>query len=146
MKTQEIKDIQALINIFFPFAEELLIKYGKFLPYAGATTLAGDFVSVGGPHDSKEPADSKTIITDLKLSLQLGNTKYLVVAIFYEARTIDDQTGKTDDAIAVFVEHKDGQSAYEFFYPYKLEGKENFIIDDSYGITVSNEIFLMRSG
>ncbi len=43
MKTQEQEDIQALMQIFFPFAEELLVKFGEFHPYAGATTIAVEF-------------------------------------------------------------------------------------------------------
>ena len=141
METQEIKDIQALINIFFPFGEELLIKFGEFFPYAGATTINGEFVSIGNP-DPNEQADSKKRIAQLKSDLLLGSGQYLVAAIFYDVRTKDSVTGETSDAIAVFVEHKDGNSAYEFFYPYKLEGKENFIVDDSFGNSIPKEIFI----
>ena len=140
METQELKDIQALINIFFPFAEEFLIKYGEFLPYAGATTREGEFVSVGH-HDGNEHLDSNKVINNLKNALQKGNTQYLVVGVFYEVRTKDPETGETSDAIAIFVEHKDGQTAYEFFYPYTLEDKENFVVADTFGNTVSRQIF-----
>ena len=140
MQPQELKDIQALINMFFPFAEELLIKYGEFYPYAGATTVEGEFVSVGY-HKENEFQESERVITNLKNTLQQGSTAYVVVAIFYDVRTKDKETGETEDAIAVFVEHKDGQNAYEFFYPYKLEDKDNFIVDDSFGNTIPKEIF-----
>ncbi len=140
METQELKDIQALINMFFPFAEELLIKYGEFYPYAGATTVEGEFVSVGY-HKENEFQESQKVMTNLKNALQQGSTAYIAVAIFYNVRTKDNETGETEDAIAVFVEHKDGYYAYEFFYPYRLEDKENFIVDDSFGNTIPKEIF-----
>lgn len=141
MEAQEIKDIQALINMFFPFGEELLIKFGEFFPYAGATTLKGEFVSVGNTEGDQHP-DSKKVIAQLKSDLQMGSKLYLVAAIFYDVRTKDSSTGETSDAIAVYVEHKDGNTAYEFFYPYKLENKEHFIVDDSYGSAIPKEIFL----
>lgn len=142
MEPQEIKDIQALINIFFPFGEELIMKFGEFAPYAGATTIKGEFVSVG-KSDQKNYADTKKLIAQLKHDLLMGSRQYLVAAIFYEARTKDSATGETSDAIAVYVEHKDGNTAYEFFYPYKIEGKENFTVDESFGNAVPKEIFVL---
>ena len=45
-------------------SEELLIKFGEFYPYAGATTYKGEFVSVGGdPVDEFDPGEA---ITSLK--------------------------------------------------------------------------------
>lgn len=140
METQEIEDIQALINIFFPFAEELLIKFGEFYPYAGATTTEGEFVSVGF-HEQNKHLSSEKVLLNLKDTLKKGSEKYIVAAIFYEVKTKDSDTGESQDAIAVFVEHKDGQKAYEFFYPYKLEGEKNFVVGDSYGNSIPKEIF-----
>ncbi len=140
METQEIADIQAFINIFFPFAEELIIKFGEFFPYAGATTNEGEFVSVGFREENEHLSFEK-VISNLKNSLKKGNEKYIVCAVFYEVTTKDAETGKNQDNIVVFVEHKDGGSAYEFFYPYTLEGEENFVVGESYGNTLPKEIF-----
>lgn len=140
MDTKEIADIQALINIFFPFAEELIIKFGEFFPYAGATTIGGEFVSVGF-NDGKNHAASEKVIAVLKSDLKKDCEKFIVAAVFYEVKTKDLETGIRSDAIAVFVEHKDAENAYEFFYPYKLEGEDNFIVCDSYGNKVAREIF-----
>lgn len=116
------------------------MKYGEFYPYAGATTLAGEFVSVGS-HKNHELPDLKKAIDLLKHTAQMGSDQYLVVAIFYEARTKDNQTGETADAIGVFVEHKDGRTAYEFIYAYQVEDNKNFLLDDSYGNEIHKEIF-----
>ncbi len=140
MEIQEIEDIQALINIFFPFAEELIIRFGEFYPYAGATTTESEFVSVGF-HEENKHLSSEKVLLSLKHSLKNGNGKYIVAAIFYEVKTKDVETGESQDAIAVFIEHKDGQKAYEFFYPYKVEGEKNFVVGDSYGNSLAKEIF-----
>jgi hypothetical protein len=140
MEQQVIEDIQALINIFFPFAEELIVKYGEFYPYAGAITTEKEFVSVGFHEDNKHLSPEK-VIASLKNTIKPVSEKYIVVAIFYDVKTKDPDTGKTEDAIAVFVEHKDSEKAYEFFYPYTLEGETEFVVGESYGNSIPKEIF-----
>ncbi|MEJ7736060.1 MAG: hypothetical protein WKF97_01425 [Chitinophagaceae bacterium] len=140
MDTQEQEDIQALLQIFLPFAEELLVKYGEFHPYAGATTITGEFVSVGS-HKTTDHPDSRKAINQLKHTAQSGSDQYLVVAVFYEAISKDGQTGETADAIGVFVEHKESETAYEFLYAYRVDDNKTFAVDDSYGTMVPKEIF-----
>ncbi len=141
MEAQEIEDIQSIINIFFPFAEELIIKFGEFYPYAGAITTENEFVSVGF-HEENKHLSSEKVLASLKDTLKKGSQQYIVGIIFYEVKTKDAATGEIQDAIAVFVEHKSGQNAYEFFYPYKLEGEGDFVVGDSYGNSLAKEIFL----
>ncbi|MEO5999285.1 MAG: hypothetical protein ABIN89_21005 [Chitinophagaceae bacterium] len=140
METQEIEDVQALINIFFPFAEELIVKFGEFFPFAGATTTEAEFVSVGLHEENKHLAPNQ-VVSNLKSSLKQQHEKYIVTAVFYEVKSKDMDSGESEDAIAVFVEHKNGLSAYEFFYPYKVEAEDNFIVGDSYGNAIPKEIF-----
>ena len=140
MDTQEISDVQALINIFFPFAEELIVKFGEFFPFAGATTTDADFVSVGFHEDNKHQ-DANMVVSNLKSSLKKERDKFIVTTVFFEVKTRDIETGESEDAIGVFVEHRNGTSAYEFFYPYKLEAGDNFVVGESYGNAVPKEIF-----
>ena len=140
METKELKDYEVLINIFFPFAEEMLRKYGEFHPYAGAINNEGEVVSVG-QYNSDESAEPENMISNLKNSLRLKKDNFKVGIIFYDVRTTDSVTNETTDAIAVFVEHKEGESAYEFFYPYKLSGKEELNIDEGFGNKIPREIF-----
>src|SRR4051812_33996336 len=121
METQEVKDFEVLINIFFPFAEELIRKYGEFHPYAGAINNEGEVISVGH-YDGNTSSVSEDSINSLKDSLKKEKDKLKVGTVFYDVTTTDTETGETTDAIAVFVEHREGKTAYEFFYPYKLLG------------------------
>ncbi len=141
MEQHELKDIQSFINIFFPFAEELLIKYGEFHPYAGATTITGEFVSVGH-YPENQSQESSVLIDNLKAALKRGKDDFMLTGIFYDVRTKDRDTGEVTDAIAVFIEHRDSETAFEFFYPYKVENKENFCVADSYGNATSKQIFV----
>jgi hypothetical protein len=140
MQPGEIEDIQALITIFFPFAEEMIGKFGKFLPFAGATTSTGDYVSVGNMEKIKH-LETIQIVNELKRSLKEGSSRFLVVALFYEATVTNSDTGMKSDAVAVFVEHKNGSAAYEFFYPYRVDEKDQFVVNDSWGNNVEREIF-----
>ena len=140
MEAQEVKDFEVLINIFFPFAEELLRKYGEFHPFAGAINNEGEVVSVGD-HSGEEQLESQELVSRLKESLKTGREHFKAGTVFYDVRTRDSETGNTSDAIAVFVEHKEGKTAYDFFYPYKLHGKEEITMQDSFGNALEKQIF-----
>jgi hypothetical protein len=140
MEAQEVKDFEVLMNIFFPFAEELLRKYGEFHPFAGAINNDGEVVSVGD-HNGEEQLDSQELVSRLKESLKTGRENLKAGTVFYDVRTRDSKTGNTSDAIAVFVEHKEGKTAYEFFYPYQLYGKEEITMQDSFGNALEKQIF-----
>jgi hypothetical protein len=140
MEAQEVKDFEVLMNIFFPFAEELLRKFGEFHPFAGAISNEGDVISVG-EHQSDTPMESQQLVTHLKDTLKTDKDKIKAGTVFYDVRTTDHHTGSTSDAIAVFVEHKEGASAYEFFYPYELHGKEEITMHESFGNALKKEIF-----
>jgi len=140
MEEQEVKDFEVLMNIFFPFAEELLRKFGEFHPFAGAINNEGDVVSVG-EHKGDSPLESGEMVTQLKDTLKAGRDNYKAGTVFYDVRTTDTQTGITTDAIGVFVEHKEGKSAYEFFYPYQLYGNEEITMQESFGNALQKQIF-----
>lgn len=137
---RELKDMEDLIMIFFPFAEELLIKYGEFHPFAGAFTTGGEFVAVG-QHKAEDFDNPAAMIAELKLSVKQRKQDYAAAAVFYEVRTKDPETGNTAHAIAVFVEHINSESAYEFFYPFNLNGKE-FTVEESYGNSAPKAMFM----
>ena len=140
MEAEEVKDFEMLMNIFFPFAEELLRKFGEFHPFAGAINNKGEVVSVG-EYNKQPEVESETHVTHLKQTLKTGSGEYIAGTVFYDVRTTDSETGVTTDAIAVFVEHKEGKTAYEFFYPYQLHGKEEITMQESFGNALQKQIF-----
>jgi hypothetical protein len=97
-------------------------------------------VSVGD-HNGEEQLDSQELVSRLKESLKTGRENLKAGTVFYDVRTRDSKTGNTSDAIAVFVEHKEGKTAYEFFYPYQLHGKEEITMQDSFGNALEKQIF-----
>jgi hypothetical protein len=140
MEEKELKDFEVLINIFFPFAEELLRKYGEFHPFAGALNNEGQVVSVGNIEEKEAPARTNQV-EHLKNMLIAGKENLLVGTVFYDVTTRDQETGITSDAIAIYIEHKNGNAAYEFIYPYHLPGNEEISFEESYGNERAKEIF-----
>src|SRR4051812_45715431 len=132
MEAQEVKDFEVLINIFFPFAEELLRKFGEFHPFAGAINNEGEVVSVGQVDNTTEK-QSEQLVAELKNTLRTGKDQFKAGTVFYDVRTTDSQTGDITDAIGVFIEHREGKTAYEFFYPYELHGSEEMSMSESFG-------------
>ena len=114
--------------------------YGEFHPFAGAINNAGEVVSVG-EYNGEAQLESQVLVSQLKESLKTGKENYKAGTVFYDVRTKDNETGVTSDAIAVFVEHKEGKTAYEFFYPYQLHGKEEITMQDSFGNALAKQIF-----
>src|SRR5690349_4144498 len=139
MEAQEEKDFEQLINIFFPFAEELLRKFGEFHPFAGAINNEGEVVSVG-QFDNTAQQPSGQMVTQLKDALRTGKDQFKAGTVFYDVRTTDSQTGEPTDAIAVFIEHREGKTAYEFLYPYQLHGAEEISMRESFGSALQKEI------
>ena len=53
----------------------------------------------------------------------------------------NDANEEFSDAIALFVEHREGTEAYEFVHPYTLQGKEDIRLEPSFGNTLNKQIF-----
>ncbi len=140
--TNEMNDIQTLINSTFPFVEDLLKKHGEFYPVASAIE-PNDSITMVGTHDGNDKPLSQIVIDNLKTVLKQGASKgqYKTIAIFYDVKTVDPNTKEKTDAIAVFVEHKEGKTAYIFYYPYKLTANRELTISKSFGSGTDKEIF-----
>lgn len=140
--SKEKKDIQTLIEKTFPFVEDLLKKYGEFYPVASAIK-PNDSIATVGTYDGDDRPQSQTVIDNLKTGLKAGAKKgqYKTVAIFYDVKTIDPNTKQKTDAVAIFVEHKVGKTAYIFYYPYELTQEHKINFSGSFGNATDKEIF-----
>jgi hypothetical protein len=140
--SDELNELGFLIDQSFPFVEDLLKKYGEYYPFSFALNKDNTVVAVGR-HDGDENPDSQVVIKGLKEILKLETKKNKIngIEIFYDIKTTDPKTNQKTDAVAVFVEHKDGQGAYTFYYPYKLTDKKELTFGDSFGGAATREIF-----
>ena len=113
-------DVEELMNDMLPFGQEMLEKYGEFIPYGAATKTDGEIVSVAGGVGIEHPK-SQEVINVLKEAFQeaAAQKKYKATAIFYDVSTVQPSSGEKTDAIAVALDHVDNFSV-TVFLPYEL--------------------------
>lgn len=140
--SDELNELGLLIDKSFPFVEDLLKKYGEYYPFSFVLNN-DDTVQPVGRHDGDDKPDSEVVIKGLKELLKIETKKHKIkgIAIFYDVKTTDPETNQKTDAVAVFVEHRDGQQAYTFYYPYKLTDKKELTFRHSFGSSAAREIF-----
>jgi len=112
---------QQLMDSVLPFAEQMLVEYGEFIPYGGAMTSENEIVSVAGS-DGVEQPKSTDIIELLKggFKKEAASGNYKATALVYDVRIRSPETGEPSDAIAVALDHRSGYSVIVFL-PYRLE-------------------------
>ncbi|MBC7439046.1 MAG: hypothetical protein H7250_03560 [Flavobacterium sp.] len=133
-----MNEIQKILEATLPFVKTLLYDYGEFYPLAAVVNIdkkVEQILEFDG-NNIKFPK-SVSVLENLKKELNSKSENFIAVAIFYEVRLIE----KNIDAIAVFVEDKLENSAYTFYYPYKIEQNE-FKFCDSWKTLQSKEIFI----
>ncbi|MES2734524.1 MAG: hypothetical protein V4714_22440, partial [Bacteroidota bacterium] len=138
----EMLAFQRLLDQGLPFAEQLLSEYGEYYPFAFAIDPDDLIVSVGVHTGDDHPA-STTVIQDLKAALKQGalNGDYQTIALFYDVRVMDPNTQVKTDAVAVFVEHQIGTTAYDFYHPYQMTNSKKVNFFKSFGNLSAKEIF-----
>ncbi|MBB4803869.1 hypothetical protein HNP37_003949 [Flavobacterium nitrogenifigens] len=132
-----MNDIQNILNAIFPFVERLLKEYGEFYPLSCAVNLNQEIehILLEENEDDDCPA-SASVIDELKKVLYSRKDDFLAVAIFYDVELKEEETS----AIAVFVEHKEEELAYTFYFPYELINND-LILGESWKVVNEREIF-----
>lgn len=128
--SEELIDIQRLVNNTLPDIEAMLVAKRAFKPFA-SVILAND--SIADIEVAKTKADYSE--DDLKEELSIGALKgeYKVVAIFSDTHITDPETGKDTKAVAVFAEHTNDDFAYLFYYPYTRNARREVVFGNSFG-------------
>jgi hypothetical protein len=131
-------EIQNLLDRLLPFVKALLKDYGEFYPLAAATNLNREVEQVLLEEDEENDfPTSNTVIGELKKILNWQKDQFIVIAIFYEVTLKEKQT----DAIAVFVEHKEENQAFTFYYPYKIT-EDDIVFSESWKVEKEMEIYV----
>lgn len=130
-------DIQNILNITFPFVQNLLKDYGEFYPLASIVKkdkTVEQFLTYD--KDGNEFPKSISVIERIKNELRSKENAFIAIAIFYDVKLKEKNT----DAIAVYIEHKLENAAFTFYYPYEIIEKEP-IFSDSWKTIEMMEIF-----
>jgi hypothetical protein len=141
--SKELKDLQKLVTGTVSFAENLLRKKGTFPPYSSALMATDRIAMVGTFLGSDDPA-SKMAIDNIKAGLKENTKKWKhkAVAVYYPVNITDAGTNEKTDAIAVLAEHRYGNSAYIFYYPYKISATREVTFSTTFGYTAKKEFFI----
>ena len=135
-----MNDIERLLNSTIPFVEDLLKKYGEFFPVASAVKTDGSIVQVGAYDGDEKPLSDK-LITDFKTTFKAKRDDYRAVMISYDVSVINPRSEQKVDAIAVFVETKNDNEAYTFYYSYSLTSDKELEFSNSWKSLKEKEIF-----
>jgi hypothetical protein len=104
-------DLDGLLNMTLPFAQQMLSKHGEFYPFGAAMTTSGETRLLAGELGQEHPA-SDDVLSLLVEGLRQDRGSLRAVAICSDVRLPDF------DAIRVELEHRDGQ-AMAVLLPYK---------------------------
>jgi hypothetical protein len=135
-----MNDIERLLDSTFPLVENLLTKYGEFFPLASAIKTDDTIAEVGTYFEEEKPLSDK-VIAQLKKSFRAKKEDYKTIAIFYDVRVVNPNTNSKTDAVAVFVETKNEDTSYIFYYPYILKTDKQPAFSDSWKEKNNKEIF-----
>jgi|SRR5215469_711484 len=105
-------DLDGLLNVTLPFAQQMLEKSGEFYPFGAAVTANGETRLIAGdPAQGEHPASAEVLSTLLK-GFRQTRADLRAVAICSDVRLSDS------DAVRVELEHRDGH-AMAVLLPYK---------------------------
>lgn len=104
-------DLDALLNITLPFAQQMLAKRGEFYPFGATVTAGGETRLLAGDLGQEHPGTAD-VLSLLVERLRQERPGLRAVAICSDVRLSDS------DGIRVELEHRDGH-AMAVLMPYK---------------------------
>jgi len=128
-EVKKMNDIEIILENTMPFLEQQILKNNEFHPIAASININNDFSF----HASNDPElNSDETITYFKDIFSNNRNEYQTVAIFYNITTTDIETNIKNDAIAVFVESKNLDEAYNLVYKYIISDSKTIDYIGSY--------------
>jgi len=96
-------DLDGLLNMTLPFAQQMLQKWAEFYPLGVAVGTGGEAQLFGGDTGPDDRPISATVHASLLDGIRRARADYRAVAICSDVRLPDS------DAVRVELEHQDGQ-------------------------------------
>lgn len=105
-------DLDGLLDVALPFAQQMLDQHGEFFPYGVALDEAGEARMVAGDPQLGDRPASTDVLSTLVEALRTERDSFRAVALVSDVRL-----GRSD-SVRVQLEHRDGH-AISVFLPYK---------------------------
>ena len=104
-------ELDALLDPLLKFAQEMLRKQGEYYPFGGTITSEGQVSLTAADTGDERPASQEVIellASGMRAQAKAGRIR--AAAICYDSR-FTPEGGEKTDAIAVALEHRDGDAA-----------------------------------
>jgi len=105
-------DLDALLDLSLPFAQQMLDKRGEFLPYGAEVSREGETHLVAGVAERDAPPLSAEVIAVLVARFTHDRDSLRAIAVVADVRTAGS------DAVRVELEHREGH-AIVILLPYR---------------------------
>ena len=135
-----MEDIQILVDTIFPLIKKLITQYQEFYPIAIVINNYGETLQIGY-YDGNDHPTSKDLMEDLVVEMRSNQLNYRTIAIFYDVKLTEHETGNRIDAIAVHTENKNNSNAFTFYYPYELVDEYSIIIKSAWKELSKRKVF-----
>jgi hypothetical protein len=109
---QSQDDLDGLLNVTLPLAQQMLAKAGEFYPFGTAVTVNGETQMFAADPGQGEHPSSGEVRASLLDGMRHEREKFRAIAVCFDVLLPDS------DAIRVELEHRDGQ-AIAVLLPYK---------------------------
>jgi len=121
-KVRNIKDdTQKIIEYSIELANELLVEFQEFFPFAVAINLNGEIVPINY-FDGNDHPDSTDLLNNLETLLdeQLSKNEKRAYAITYDVRIQKNSLSEKVDAIAIKIKQTETKEVLLCYFAYKL--------------------------
>ena len=134
-------DLDQLLNLLLPLAQQILSKQGEFFPFGSAMSTDGK-IDARAAYDGDEQQPSQRLIALLTQAFrqQASSGKIRAAAICCDVRTIPPGQSKKTDAICVSAEHQNGEAA-DVYLPYKKGWFGRISYGEIFGAARNREFF-----
>ena len=131
--TENLSDIQKLIDYSVSFAKTALAKFKEFYPFAAAINNDGELVPVA-LYEGDEFPDSKDLSTKLELILEklLEVNKKRAFAVTTDVAVKRSDAENSHDAISIKIKQSGTKEYKVYFFEYNLSNENEVEITQSW--------------
>jgi hypothetical protein len=133
-------EVELLLNELYPFAEKMLRAHGEFNPFGGYIDATGRVVHASIKGEEGESGRAKLNILADGLKRIIAEKGGRACGFAVNVTLPCDNGVDTEDAIRIFLEHKDGYCA-DVFYCYQLSETNDLSIIKNYAQQGTPEFF-----
>ena len=134
-------ELNRLLNAMIPFAQDMLGKYGQFVPFAGVLNAEGEIELLGGFADNENVTAQEihdVLLDGLQQSAREG--KYRATGLCADVHVRRGQADQGSDAIGVSLEHSDG-TALDVYLPYTKPAPGQIEYGELFGAGAAVRVF-----